>query len=322
MRSTSTPRSPDKIGAEDGLSIIVLIYMKIIYIPLKFQVGQFELENKTLLPREVFHRFFFLFFILSLLILTGCAAQKRSCPPLATAAEASAVLREYSSGLKPLRATGSCVLNYTDEKGQTFAQSFPVRVWFESSRKFCLYGDVLFDAKAVCFVVNGDEFWTYARPFGIYVTGKTDAESEDYFSNPAILLDFLEPVDSACLDIALANSKDNSILICKDNRGCVSRKIFIDRCDHFARRIEYFNCSGNPAIVVELDKYKNAAGENFSFPRKLVYRRFEGQKCSDSMQIKIDSVKLWQTNPEQLKALFSPPDVNSLQKSSEHKETN
>jgi hypothetical protein len=274
--------------------------------------------NKTSLFRQAIGGLFFLF--LFSIFLTGCAVPKRRCPPAATAGEASAVLKGYSAGLKPLKATGNCSLNYTDEKGQTFAQSFPVRVWFETIEKFCLYGDVLFDAKAVCFVVNGDKYWTYVKPFGIYITGKTDAGSGDYFSNPAILLDFLEPLDSACVENTLANSKDNDILNCKDNRGCIRRRIFIDRCDHFARRIEYFNCSDlsdkseNPAVVVELDGYKDVAGGNFSFPHKLTYRYFEGRKSSDRMQIKIDSVKLWQANPEQLKVLFSPPDANSIQK--------
>ncbi len=254
--------------------------------------------------RMIFLSFVFLF--------GGCAAQKRSCPPFATAAEASAVLKEYSAGLKPLKATGSCSLNYTDEKGQRFAQSFPVRIWFENSKKFCLYGDVMFDPKAVCFVVTGDKYWTYVKPFGIYVTGRTDTESEDYFSNPLVLVDFLEPVSSDCLNVAMANSKDNNILVCEDSRGHTSKKIFIDRCENFVKKVEYLNCSGNPILVIESDEYKNIAGGKISFPRKLVYRRFEGQRCSDWMRIKIDSVKLWQANPEQVKALFTPPDVNSL----------
>lgn len=259
-----------------------------------------------------------------LIFLAGCAVQKRSCPPFATATEATAVLKEYSAGLKPLKATGNCTLNYTDEKGQKFAQSFPVRIWFETNRKFCLYGDVAFDAKAVCLVVNGDEFWTYAKPLDLYITGKTAAENEDYFSNPLVLVDFLEPVDSACDNISMLSSDNkNNILACQDRGGCKQKKIFIDRCNHFTRKIEYLDCSGNPVFVVEPGEYKNVAGgKKFLFPRKLTYKHVNKQNRGDRMQIKIDSVKLWQSNPEQLKALFSPPDVNSFQKSPENKETN
>ena len=72
---------------------------------------------------------YLIFYLLSFIFLfVGCVAQKRNCPPLATADEAAAVLKEYSTGLKPLKATGNCTLNYTNEKGEKFAQSFPVRI--------------------------------------------------------------------------------------------------------------------------------------------------------------------------------------------------
>jgi hypothetical protein len=266
-------------------------------------------------------RSFFLFFIIGLIFLTGCAASKRACPPLATATEAVAVLKEYSAGLKPLKSTGSCSLNYTDEKGEKFAQSFPVRIWFVNSKKFCLYGDVMFDPKAVCFAVTSDKYWTYAKPLGIYITGKVNTETEDYFSNPTVLVDFLGPVSEDCLEIALAESKDNSILTCRDSRGCISRKIFIDHCSRVVKKIEYFNCAEKPVFVVESDEYKNVAGERFSFPRKLNYKYLNGQNHGDRMQIKLDSVQSWKQLPGQVEALFRPPDANSFQKSSENKET-
>lgn len=173
----------------------------------------------------------------------------------------------------------------------------------------------MFDPKGVCFAVNGDEFWTYAKPFGIYITGKTNAETDDYFSNPAMLIDFLEPVNSTCGSLYMTDSDKNfNILICRDNGGCNAKKIFIDRCERFVKKIEYLNCSGKPAFVIESDEYKIVAGENFLFPHKLTYRYFERHKSRDRLQIKLDTVKPWQASPEQLKALFSPPDANSIQK--------
>jgi len=264
-------------------------------------------------------RMIFLSFVF---IFGGCAAQKRSCPPFATAQEASAVLQAYSKGLKPLKATGSCSLNYTDEKGKKFAQSFPVRIWFESSRKFCLYGDVMFDPKGVCFVVTKDKYWTYAKPFGMYVTGRIGTETEDYFANPAVLVDFLEPVDADCDDLYMADSsfakatedkadKAFNILMCR-KQGCRTKKIFIDQCEHFVKKVEYLNCSGNPVLVVESDGYRNVKEASFSFPHKLNYKYYDKQKVSNKMQIKLDSVKLWQASPQQVKALFTPPDANSF----------
>ena len=251
-------------------------------------------------------------FLSSIFLFGGCAVQRRSCPPFATAAEASAVLKEYSAGLKPFKATGSCSLNYTDEKDQRFAQSFPVRIWFESNKKFCLYGDVLFDPKAVCFAVTGDKFWVYAKPFNLYIIEKNGVKNEDYFSNPAILVDFLEPLGEGYSEIVLADSKDNGILVCEDNRGYIRKKVFIDRCSRVVKKIEYFDCTEKPVFVVEADEYKKAKEANFSFPHKLNYKYYDRQKGNNKMQIKLDSIKSWQANPEQVKALFTPPDANSF----------
>ncbi len=255
---------------------------------------------------------FFLFFIF---LFSGCAMQKRSCPPIAATSQAEAILKEYSAGLKPLKATGNCTLSYTNEKGETFAQSFPVRIWFESNRKFCLYGDVMFDPRGIGFAVNGDDYWTYAKPFGTYVTGKVNTTSGDYFSNPSVLVDFLEPLGGNYSEIVLAEAKDDSILICREGPGCISKKIYIGRCGRTVKKIEYFNCAEKPALIVEADEYKNVTGENFSFPRKLIYRYSEGQKNDRHlMQIKLDSVQYWKQQPQQVKALFTPPDANSIKK--------
>jgi hypothetical protein len=269
---------------------------------------------------------FFIFYFLSfILFIGGCAVQKRACSPLSTASQASAVLTEYAGGLKPLRATGNCSLNYKDEKGKNVTQSFPVKIWFESSKRYCLYGDILFDPKGMSFAVNGSKYWVYAKPFGVYAKGEIDENSGKYFSNPAVFLDFLQPLDSVCDSVSMTNSDSiYDVLICRDVKSCVQKKIFMDRCDHFVRKIEYYDCSDNPALVVELDDYKKAAGmKSLVFPRKLTYSyfaaadKYQGQSCSDRREIKLNSVKLWRPSESQLKALFSPPEVNS----SENKET-
>ncbi|MGA2916483.1 MAG: hypothetical protein ABSE89_10700 [Sedimentisphaerales bacterium] len=268
--------------------------------------------NKTSLLRQAISGLFFLFFCS--IFLAGCAAQKRSCPPLATTDEAIAVLKEYSANIRPLKATGNCTLNYTNENGEKFAQSFPVRIWYQSSGKFCLYGDVMFDPKGICFAVSNYQYWSYAKPLKMYIKGNIGEKTDDYFANPLILIDFLNPISSDCNSLYMAQSEKNcNILVCPDS-GCKAKKIFIDRCEHFVKKIEYLSCSGNTELIIESDKYKKVAGGNFSFPHKLVYRHFDNPGSSNLMQIKLDSVKLWQTNPKQLKALFAEPDVNSIQK--------
>jgi hypothetical protein len=258
-------------------------------------------------------RMIFLFFVF---LFAGCEAQKRSCPPIATSAEATAVLAGYSSRLKPLKATGNCTLSYTNEKKETFSQSFPVRIWFESNNKFCLYGDVMFDPKGISFVVMDGQYWTYAKPFGTYAAGEVNAASEDYFSNPAVLVDFLAPVGRDCDKIYLAESDNKfNILMCRDSKNCRTKKVFIDRCSKFVKKIEYLNCPGNVLLAVEPDEYKEVDGaKGFLFPRKLIYKYSGDPKGTNQMQIKLDSVQIWKQQPQQVKALFTPPDISTIQK--------
>jgi hypothetical protein len=248
-------------------------------------------------------------------LLVGCAVQKQNCPPLTTPDEATAALREYFAGLEPLKATGNCTLSYVNEKGEKFAQSFPIRIWYQNNRKFCLYGDLAFDPKAVGFILNGDEYWTYAKPFEMYTSGKIGTKADDYFSTPLILIDFLKPLNNGCENLYMADIEKNcNILVCKYSDDCKAKKIFIDRCKNLVKKIEFLNCSGKTEVIIESDEYKNVARANFSFPRKLVYKRFDSAKGADLMRIKLDSVKSWQPSPAQLKMLFSPPDVNIIQK--------
>ena len=254
--------------------------------------------------------------LLVAILIGGCTEQKRVCPPITTMQEAATVLQEYSAGLKPLKATGNCTISYTNEKGERFAQSFPVRIWFENKNKFCLYGDVMFDPRAISFVVTGDKYWTYAKPFGIYVNGQVDMVSEDYFSNPTVLVDFLEPLGDDCGNVYMAKAEKNfNVVMCRDKEFCKTKKIFMERCSRLVKKIEYFNCAGNVMLVVEADDYRSiAGGGRVLFPHKLVYKYAQGQKNNNTMQIKLDSVRSWQSTTEQLKALFTPPDANAIRR--------
>lgn len=258
-------------------------------------------------------KFFIFYFLFFLFLFSGCALQKRACPPLTNPGQAQSALKDNSANLKPFKATGSCTLNYTDEKGKKFAQSFPIRMWFQSERNFCLYGDVMFDPQGIGFVVNNDEYWTYAKPLRVFISGKVNSEKDNYFTNPLILIDFLNPINSDSNSLTMAQSDKNyNILFCADN-NFTQKKIYLDRCSYFVKKIEYLNGSKNPEFIIESDDYKQLSGGNFSFPRRLVYRNFE-KRNQNVMRIKINNINLWQPNLVQLKALFAVPDVNAIQK--------
>jgi hypothetical protein len=267
---------------------------------------------------------FFIFYLLFFIFLTGCVSQRKikqpACPPILSEQQVSASLEQYAGSLKPFKATGRCVLKFKDEKKRQTSESFPVRLWFGSREKFCVYGDVNFDPKGFCFAVDGEDFWVYVKPMGVYITGrKNEPVSDDNsgaFFSPVTIIDFLNPLETDCADKRASDFDDKlSVLVCRDEQGCVRKAVYLDRCDKLARKIEYFNCGKKQPVVVELDEYRKTAECNFLFPHKLVYKNMRGQDCRASMEIKLDSVKLWQPSVQQTNALFSRPDPNGFKKS-------
>lgn len=70
----------------------------------------------------------------------------------------------------------------------------------------------------------------------------------------------------------------------------------------------------NTKFYIEAQDYKTVGGSNFSFPQKLVYHFAKKSKDKHFLEIKLDSVKLWQPRPEQVEILFTPPDANEIKK--------
>jgi len=257
---------------------------------------------------------FFIFNLLFFIFLSGCVSQqkidKQICPPITSVEQASTSIGEYYAGIRPIKAVGSCTVKYRGQGNKPAMMSFPVRLWFENSGKFCVYGDVLFDPKGVGFAVDGEDFWAYAKSMGFYTAGKKDKPIDEKigggFFCPTVIFDFLNPLDADGVN-ALLISSSNAIR-CTDSESRRVKKIYLGQCDKFVRKVEYLDRTGRTSIAVELDDYKKVADGNFYFPHKLTYKHCKGRKCSDSMDIKFDSVKLWQPSDKQIEALFSKPE--------------
>ncbi|MEN6386697.1 MAG: hypothetical protein ABFD79_16075 [Phycisphaerales bacterium] len=246
---------------------------------------------------------FFIFFV-------GGCGQQRICPGLANAVEGRQMLADYAASVKPVRATGNCTLSYVNEKGEKFSQAFPMRFWYVNNEKFCIYGDVLFNPKGVCFAVNDGIYWAYAKPLGIYVKGNVDRAGEDYFSNPALLLDFLNTPNSQCDRIAFSK---NGIL-CRDREKHKQKKIYIDTCSKAANKIIHTGQNSKAVLIINAEKYEKVKDAEFLFPNKLNYEYFDKKNGKNKLEIKLDSVKLWQPEEKQIKALFTPPEANEIKK--------
>jgi len=216
-------------------------------------------------------------------------------------------LSDYAAKVKPLRATGNCTLNYINEKGEKFIQSFPIRIWYIDSGKFCIYGDVLFNPRGICFAVSDEKYWVYAKPMGIYVKGTVNSAVDDYFSNPSLLVDFLRAEDSECEKIAFS----------KNGIACQGRQkqIFIDTCSGTVNKIIYIGQNSKPLLVIDAEKYEKVSDSDFLFPCSLGYEYYDKKNGKNRMEIKLDSVKLWQPEERQIAALFTLPVENEFKES-------
>jgi len=264
-------------------------------------------NQKCRIPFHGMTSLYFIFNILYLIFVTGCVQQKRSCPAFADASEAQKILADYAASVKSFRATGNCSLNYFNEKGEKFSQAFPIRLWYIDSTKFCIYGDVVFNPKGVCFAVSDGIYWVYAKPMGVYETGAVNGGSGNIFSNPALLVDFLRAEDSECEKIALAKNG----IVCRGGQ----KKIFVDMCVGAANKIVYVGQNSKPVLVIDAEKYEKVKDGNFLFPCNLSYEYYDKKNCKNRMEIKLDSVKLWQPEQQQIKALFTPPTENEFKES-------
>ena len=79
--------------------------------------------------------------------------------------EALLALEAQSEEVVPLRATGTCKLQYYVEgKRKAQKEGFPARLWVNPPAQISLHGDVAFDARAVVLGSNEEEFWLAIRP--------------------------------------------------------------------------------------------------------------------------------------------------------------
>lgn len=256
---------------------------------------KFKIENLRFIAKPA------IFLIFSVLVFMSGCGQKRVCPALTNSAEGKKILADYAGSIKPVRATGDCILSYVNEKGEKFGQSFPVRLWYLNSDKFCIYGTVLFDAKGVSFGVDGDFYWVFAKPMDIYVKGIVEKNSEDFLKNPMMLVDFLNSSNFECEKAAFTKN----VLVCREKGK--TKKIFIDTCNKAISRIEYFEKGSKPMFVVKAEKYEKVKEGDFLFPHKLIYEYYGAKNGKNQLEFKFDSARIWQPQEQQLKALFTPP---------------
>lgn len=264
----------------------------------------------------------FVFYIVPLvLILSGCAPQTQEltqvCPGKGSVAEALSVLRSHSQSVEPLKATGTCLLEYHVEgKRQPRRENFPVRVWLNPPIEIYLQGSVAFDPRGIVAGSNKDEFWLAIRlkEISSYWWGEwTEASQlDELVISPRVVLEALgapalESAKGGKANWSLSNEGVFDILSQRSDQGRIIKKIYIFCCDYSIRKIEYFGADGEVAVVAQLDKYRKVAG-SFAVPTIIkAVRQDGGAEDSVSITVALRSVRSANFNEQQRDRLFTRP---------------
>lgn len=257
------------------------------------------------------------FIIVAILIFAGCAPEIQKPIEVVSGkesvAEALSVLKARSQKAVPLRARGRCLLQYYDTgKKKRKKESLTVLVLVKPPVEIYLQGDATLVPKAIILGSNEREFWLLMRPKEIstYWLGKWSEQdsSEGLLINPKTLFEALGVAEiKAEENWSLSNEGAFDVLIRRE-RGVVIKKIYIYGRDYLAKKILYFDLSGQAVAYTELGDYKEVS-EGFFVPTSIKIITYGQNNSEDSLSISLDlkSIKPVKFNERQQKIYFNPP---------------
>lgn len=248
-----------------------------------------------------------------MLLIAGCGpvvtGPVRTCPPMGSAGEATAVLAERAGRAVPLRANGQCLLRYYVE-GKEHRENFAVKLWVNPPGEIYLQGDIAFDATGIVLGSNDEEFWFWIKPKQVsrYWYGKWSQAggAGEMIINPSLALEAFGMADTGGGRWSLSSENDCDVLTKTNKRGVILKRIHISRCGYLVSEIEYFDDGGDLSARAEFDKYVDV-GDGFFVPRmiKMVTAAKDGGQ--DSARLTLDSVRPVLLNEKQRQRLFVRP---------------
>jgi len=267
----------------------------------------------------------FLAAIFAVVALAGCGPRLQKPIRICQGAgDVGKALDGYAQDVRPIRASGQCRLEYYDVDGKNRKENFPIRLWIDPPSRVCMFGDVAFDGRGIILGCNDREFWLSIKPgaetywWGRWHEQETSGRGcfEGLILNPQNLLDALSVSSSELIgvrqqDWILSNEGQFDILTLRDSAGNVIKKIYIYCCDNFVRRIEYFDASGNAAIVMELDNYRQVS-DGFAVPYLIKVSRHTGGETAETLRITLKSVRLAVLSEKKRSYLFVRPKPNGV----------
>ncbi len=251
----------------------------------------------------------------AIFILAGCGPEMREPEPILpgknTVAEALSVLRSRSDNIGPLRANGRCRW-LTHSNGKESKEEFAVKLWLNPPAEVYLQGDIGFNPKGIVLGSNASEFWLLIKPeVSRYSWGKWSEQgsSSGLMFVPKTLdeaLGIVEVVDEEGWSLSKEDGFD--VLVWRNKNRVVIKKIYINRRDYLARKIEFFDVNGKAAAIAELGRYKEVS-RDFFFPTtiSIIMRGGGGDDDSASIILNLKSVKSDSFNEIQRNVLFNLP---------------
>ncbi len=252
---------------------------------------------------------------LAIFFLSGCGPQRREPKPIPgirkSAAEALSVLRSRSQHAGPLKAKGQCLWQYYSD-GKRRKENFWVRLWMNPPAEVYLQGDVGFNPRGIVLGSNASEFWLLIKPeLSRYSWGKWSEQetSGGLMVVPKTLdeaLGIVEVVDEKSWSLSKEDGFD--VLVRRNDKGGIAKKMYINRRDYLVRKIEYFDVNGKVLAVAELDKYKDVT-EDFFVPTviKIMMYGKEGAEDSASITLNLKSVRSDSFDEERRNIFFTLP---------------
>jgi len=255
-------------------------------------------------------------------VVSGCGEQIQKplpiCPGKQSAAEALSILQSHLQNASPLKASGSCVLQYYAE-GKQRAERFPVKLWVNPPQEIFLQGDVAFDPQGVVLGANQDEFWLAIRlkEVSSYWWGRWE-ESGSFnrlVIDPKMMLEGLGiPAlgSDRSEDWSFAKEGAFDVLTRRGDRTIAGKRIHIYSCDYLVRKIEYLDIRGQATVVAELDKYEEVR-QGFFVPTIVkITRRGASATESVTITVTLTSVKSADFTDKLRSYLFRRPEPKGL----------
>lgn len=239
--------------------------------------------------------------------LGGCVPPKREpevlCPGKATQEEVIETLRTRQALTLSLRASVSCVMEYTNGEGKPKKESFDGTLRFVGPDRVYLGGEKF---GPIRIGANPETFWMYVKP-GLDTAWYGPREHvlkcpEKIGFNPFYLADALGQIDLS-LDWMLTSDPGFDVLTVVESTGV--RRVYINCCTYRVERIEYCDTMGKLIASADLSEYK-AISDVGDIPGTIDLRHFRGGRMDTRLLLKLSGVAVFKPTEAQMRLFVRP----------------